>query len=467
VTDRITKAVIVLIPIAIGLYLVYANFVAPHAFTYFYDIGSPADQQKPYLTPPDRLSPVIDNATRNITSGLVYFTVPVARGSDRVLVVMKVGDNFPPGSAMYIGAQDNGSWSYYQQKVYDSTVSSLSSYPHWDDGNYTIYSTLGSDEIALDDLPDEPIASTVKIPSDEPVDAGIGPTVIDNSLRGGHTFYVYLVDGLNLTVSKQDLNWYDGPDDLVVSLYDMRGLLLGNLTLPDDGISAVSKANTSRIAWNLVVRNIPPGAYRLVFSDFDGIIRKITINTDRIVAERLFLADNAIYGIERPSTIYFSAAPLSELRFSTYHASAFQTVLVDDEEIFIDNVTETLSYPVFGGLHSVNSSGNDIIVSTDAGFLAFAPTQLFSPFRKTAALPTDSSQWPDYSYIVTRKEGISVEQDGSDIVVMASFALDGLYVKDGKLSMLVSVPHLGRNDTRDYYIPVDWINITVEKEGLV
>ena len=47
------------------------------------------------------------------------------------------------------------------------------------------------------------------------------------------------------------------------------------------------------------------------------------------------------------------------------------------------------------------------------------------------------------------------------------FNLDELYVnKDGKLSFVYNAPHLGRNETSEYAVPLDWINITVYKSGV-
>lgn len=43
---------------------------------------------------------------------------------------------------------------------------------------------------------------------------------------------------------------------------------------------------------------------------------------------------------------------------------------------------------------------------------------------------------------------------------------DSLAVKNSQLSLLFNVPHLGKNQTMNYTIPIDWINITVHKSGL-
>jgi hypothetical protein len=47
----------------------------------------------------------------------------------------------------------------------------------------------------------------------------------------------------------------------------------------------------------------------------------------------------------------------------------------------------------------------------------------------------------------------------------ANFSLKDLYIKDNKLNMLINIPHLGKNESMNYTIPIDWINITVKKNG--
>jgi hypothetical protein len=40
-------------------------------------------------------------------------------------------------------------------------------------------------------------------------------------------------------------------------------------------------------------------------------------------------------------------------------------------------------------------------------------------------------------------------------------------INKGQLSLLINAPHLGKNETKNYTIPIDWINITVYKPGLL
>jgi len=41
------------------------------------------------------------------------------------------------------------------------------------------------------------------------------------------------------------------------------------------------------------------GVYRLELSDFDGLVTNLKINSNKVVAEKVFLADNEIYGAEK------------------------------------------------------------------------------------------------------------------------------------------------------------------------
>ncbi|MBU0467124.1 MAG: hypothetical protein KKD94_04005, partial [Nanoarchaeota archaeon] len=80
--------------------------------------------------------------------------------------------------------------------------------------------------VAAEDF--EPIANYVEDYSKE-------ETVIDLSLRGGHVFYVYAEDYLDIEFKKQDLNWYEGSDELRIVLYDLQGRVMEFTEIQDDG----------------------------------------------------------------------------------------------------------------------------------------------------------------------------------------------------------------------------------------
>ena len=122
--DKIAKTLAILIPLAILGYLFYSNFLVSQDFTYFYDIGSENDN---YLGPASRISDKIiegDISYRNLTDGLVYFTVPVLKGSYSISVSARFKDDFPEKSKMSFGASDNSTiWHYKYNLIFNETES--------------------------------------------------------------------------------------------------------------------------------------------------------------------------------------------------------------------------------------------------------------------------------------------------------------------------------------------------------
>jgi hypothetical protein len=107
---RIIKFLSLVVPALIFLYLINANILSPHEFNYFYDIGT-GDEN--YLSPLVRISePVIEESYRNLTSQLVYFNIPIARGSETVNVSVKYLNVFLENQKFSLGARNQENWSY-------------------------------------------------------------------------------------------------------------------------------------------------------------------------------------------------------------------------------------------------------------------------------------------------------------------------------------------------------------------
>lgn len=121
---KIIKILIILIPLIIIGYITYNNFIISQEFKYFYDIGSEKDN---FLSPNYRISDkIIVNETadyRNLTGHLVYFNVPIIRGSETIKIEAKFYDNFPDKNRFIIGAKDQDIWHYKWNEVYLKNIS--------------------------------------------------------------------------------------------------------------------------------------------------------------------------------------------------------------------------------------------------------------------------------------------------------------------------------------------------------
>lgn len=474
--DRFFKIIILIIPILIFGYLIYSNFIASKEFGYFYDIGTEKDN---YLTPVSRISGIEnteDYNFRDLTGSLVYFNVPVARGADKIEVSVRFKDNFPENARFSLGAKDKEDWHYKWNQIYNTGFRGLEEFEN-KEGVYRM-----NNDLELLDVNELKERSDIIIVSDKPFKALANKiddykseeTVINRTLRGGHVFYIYISRDLEMEIKKQDLNWYANEDELVVSLYDSDNILIKELLIEDDGIIDVNK-NESRIQTAVFrAEDLAEGVYRLEFGNFDGLIREIKINTNKIVAESLFLADNALYNVPMKETnLYFESKRGGQLRLLTYHSAGLQRGLysVDGaiKSFSVDNINEPSYINLTEGKYKIKFFENDVIVS-GAGYFAFNEKNYFEPFGQRIIGMKNDLNWMknNVDYLVMDYKAPLNKGDGW-IIAETEFSIkeDGLFVKDNKLSMVFSVPHLGRDDGANYTIPIDWIKINVYKGGFV
>lgn len=469
---KVLHFLILLIPVVILGYLIYVNFVPSQEFNYFYDVGSDLDTGKPYLSPLNRISDVFiaDNITfRNLTSQLVYFSVPIPRGSDSVDVQLRFSNNFPEASSLLLGGQNKLEWSYLSKAVYNPILNELSEY-NYTESEHRIY-RINSQMPLVENISEIPRGSIVAeniglIPVVNNQSYELKNLTISSGLRDAHTFYLYLNNSLDLTVKKQDINWYNGSDELNISLLDINQNLIANVTIEDDGVIVVNKNPAKIQEGSFRVANLSSGVYILKFSSYDGIIREIKLNTHKIVTNRLFLADSNVYvnGSEKKSSVFARASRDDTFRFNTYHKQGIQDITINKNKFSIQNYSQELFYNVKPGDYELNIYENDLIVSSYS-YLSFSKDSYFEPFYFSfVTIPTNKSQLNKIDYLIT--DYALVESANNWFVGNAHFELKDLYINNGKLSMLINVPHLAKEELKNNSISIDWINVTVQKNGI-
>ena len=119
---RILKILVVVIAVLLVGYIVYSNFIMSQTTTYFYDIGGEKDAKKPYLLPTERVSKIIEGNInyRNLTGHLVYFNIPIPRGSETINIQTRFKDNFPKNTKMFVGARSNEETEYKYNLIFES-----------------------------------------------------------------------------------------------------------------------------------------------------------------------------------------------------------------------------------------------------------------------------------------------------------------------------------------------------------
>lgn len=463
---RIAKWLIILVPVLIILYLLVANFIVTQGFEYIYDIGSPGEN---YLTPVERISTAAGDGVdyRNLTGHLVYFDVPIARGAQRVDVEVKFKDNFPDSGAFSLGARDQEEWHYLYKVLYNPALN-IGSY----DKKGLVYRVNKNlplaDQVGLRNLGGITVASQEFKPTmNEVDDYEKSESVISAHLRGKHTFYVYATGDLIVEVEKQDINWYNGSDELFVTLYDADGVLIELTQIEDDGVVEATRVVGAKQRTVLAAEGLEDGVYKLELSDFDGLISNLKFNSNKVVSDKVFLADNELYGVEtKESRLYFNYEKDLTLRMITYHKEGLQTIKFNGEAFNFNVEDKEVFKKVNKGVYEVIFTKNDLVIESPEYF-AFTPGGYFRPFKQKV-VSVNSPSWimENVDYLITDYE--APVEEGGWMKASTTFDIrrENLFVTDaGKLSLVFNTPHLASGGA-DYPIPVDQIKIKVHKPGI-
>ena len=378
---------------------------------------------------------------------------------------------------MSIGAKDKEIWHYNWHLVYSPSLDNLKNYPK----NNSVY-TINKDLPTLD-LEQLKNQSNIIIATNKEFDLQTNEvqgfsnkiTTINNSLRGGHIFYVYLQDSLDLQVKKQDINWYEGEDNLEISLYTINNTLIANTTIPDDGviINSPNKSYGYIQETNFNVNNLNHGIYKLEFNDFDGLIREIKINTNKIVFNSVFLADSEVFfnNFQKNTKLFFSTQEPLEIAFKTWHSEGLQDITIIDLKNntnytlkLIERVNETFFKPE-NNEYLIISNKNDIIISGPTYF-AFSKEQYFEPFKqKITGIPNEFNYIKNnIDYVVTDYSSPKIIDNWIILETEFNIPKENLVLQNNQLSLVFNIPHLN-SEFQNNTLPIDWINITVYKPG--
>lgn len=455
------------IPVVIFIYLIYVNLL-PFGGTAIYniDVGANDLQGTAKLTGPmERVSEPneTDGVTfRNLQQGLVYFSY------------------FPEGQEFRIGAKNNESGGYAWKDIYVPFYETLKRYPSVKIDNKQIFLINGDAISGLDEIPEGAvIAADTDIGLDPYIeleeDNGTKSLSVNVTLRGSHTLYTYIDDGtLDMNISKQDLNWLNGTDRLMIEVYSIKDELIGNVTIPDDGNQNNSGILGTVQKKNVYFSNLEKGVYRIELIELLGkgdlLIRKIEINKGKLVVEKkLFLAgDSPVYFKGKkasPVALYFKNPRKSTMRFQTPSSQGLQNMMVINGIARVVDIDKTkawfnLSLGSSEELNTLIAEKGDVIIDS-SNYFSFTKDSYFTPKKfKIVNLK------PDPAWIKNNVDYVIIEYDfpegGEWKVGSASWNVDDLHIKNNTLSFVLDAPHLGKKEFRNYTIPVDRIEIQVK-----
>lgn len=489
-----------IIPLILFSYIGYAN-LAPILSTeqqdtvflsteqqdavYFIDIGSETDTSgdaklngpMDRITEPMQETAVPSNITyRELTNGLVYFdlTHPKLANYSKINVRIRFKDEFPQGYDFMLGAKNKEEWSYNWKKIYNSFHAKV-------DGTYLciarndsikIYATNNRTTSAnvSDFLLRPPSDSTIAV--QQPININTAPDVTDlkinrsaslainRSLRGGHTFYTFVDnEPLEFIITKQDMNWYEGPDDLKITVYSNSLAEQCNITIPDDGDTTNSRAMGPMQTRTISIPELDTGVYKIVLEGGgDLYIQNISTKQDKLVAEkRLFLIS--------PAELYTESRSGAQLGFLTYHDSAYQDIRLQNStlstSVKIDQVSVQYNtcIPLSSELYEISLPIGDMILTSD-GYFSFTQDSYFNPVRCNVVTLQNDFNWiknnaVDYIAI----NSMNITKEGEWVIAETQWNMKDLYVNGNTLSFATNTAHFEKypNNT----IPIDWIRISL------
>lgn len=223
-----------------------------------------------------------------------------------------------------------------------------------------------------------------------------GILVVNTALRDAHTFWTYVANGsLRLEATKQDLNWYDGVDDLAIEVYSLGGELKGSATITDDGESTMSGQPGPLQTGRLEVDGLGEGPYRVEFKcGGDVLVRQIRVNQEKfVVSKSANLIGMGPLCFESPPPLgpvplYFRALEKGDVGFSTAHSTGIQEVIISGNstrgEIDVGATYTWFDAPLMPGDYQLVPLRQDVVVAF-GGYVSFTPDSYF--------VPTSSLNW--------------------------------------------------------------------------
>jgi len=287
-------------------------------------------------------------------------------------------------------------------------------------------------------------------------------------LRGSHTFYIYLKNSLNLYVEKQDINWYEGGDVLNISLKDLNNNILGSALIEDDGITNTNKTKMPAKNTSLRIENLTKGVYILELKgNSDIIITKIKLNTNKIVSQKIFSADSSNYLREEDQKVQFYTEAKKNntyINFQTYHEAYLQNISIENKNLSIEKRATKNSFKLNKGKYTITIPKSNVIIESYS-YITFKKENYFEPFEYSIVkIPSKKEDFLGIDYLITEYK--NSKKENGWIIAQTSFEMKDLYIDANKLNLMINIPHLSKNETANQYVAIDWINITIQKDGL-
>jgi hypothetical protein len=463
----VSRIIAISLSVVLIVFIMFVNS-APFNISRFYSSTRPKTLM---LTPNNRINN--DGGISKQSGNLIYFNSKMPFKFDKVNVKVKF-KNPSLRKQILLGYRDQSEWHYNAQAL-DSPLLDNLSWAKIGSGPYlyqksATYKNVGdflkhppqNKVVGIADYKGEGLQkSNTTIPNYHPTNTN---TSINVPLRGKTTMYAYLNhEPFNMSITKQDLNWYSDPDAAKISVYKGKDKVF-DATIDDDG----NDTNNQKPGFKqtAIIKNPGPGlpesgVYKIVIdAPIDSVITNITTNLHKIAFEGpLYVADNhTVYsGVEKtnPTKLVTNAQSLS---FRSDHNQS-PTTNIDNQVVKI-----TKQGQIFMAINP-NPTANITIPASDmilngSGYFAFSNDQLFVPIPYKI-LPINSAEdIAKADYILTDYK--TPKHDGDWLVAEREFDLHDAAIQKGQLSWLINAPGLNENKRTVEYKSIE---MTLSKKG--
>lgn len=244
-------------------------------------------------------------------------------------------------------------------------------------------------------------------------------TVIETPIRGNATAYVLFTGGnLNIGVSKQDINMYEGSDIFTMTL-SLDGSKVAETKIDDDGFVDTKKNETKTQTGNISVADAKAGVYKLEIKyeseGSDSYISKMEINSSKVIFGGSVLVYKNI-----PATFYTDSTKITT---STSWDDSIQSLKVDDKaDLEIKNIKDKFDFDLTkvikdkakNELYKIKSPKGRMYFGTDSYF-SFSADSFFDPeiikIQKITANDSQTDIEQNFDYVLTTAPQVKSQAD--------------------------------------------------------
>jgi len=284
---------------------------------------------------------------------------------------------------------------------------------------------------------------------------------IRHTLRGSHTLYIYIKnEDLDFEFEKQDINWVEGEDILIVDVSNRESLF--TQTVPDDGIIDDSGRVENVQKIKIHIPNLPEGVYKIILNQpgGDALIKNIKTRQHKLVfANKLYLADSELYEgvLLQPTTVYSKGARLTAI---TQEEFSTQELIINDKVMLvIDKAGEFYSIDLPLGLHKIFIPKSNVQLTDN--YFAFSEDAYFEPFSPSFYPYNPEMDLGSFDYLITSYTPPVKENDW--LVNNQTFDLSKIEITDRLAPVSLIVSEIWKAENDEERVTVDYLDIKLTK----